>query len=379
MPPTEAQDKGHIAHALELAARAYGRTSPNPLVGAVIVKDGRVVGEGYHHRAGEKHAEILALEEAGEAARGATLYCNLEPCCTIGRTGACTEAIIPAGISRVVVSMRDPNPENSQGLKRLEQAGIEVTLGVGAVDAARLNAPFIKRVTLGLPYTIVKMAMSLDGKIATNTGDSMYITGEESRHKVHQLRNEADAVMVGIGTVLADNPQLNVRIDIADLRHPQKIIVDSKARVPSRCRTITKDPRTIVAVAAKASPTRLQALREVGASVEIIEGSPVRVDVRELMKRLSELGIVNLLIEGGGGLAASLFEAGLVDEVVTFVAPIIVGGTAAPGPVGGQGIKSLTDAHLLSEVTWEQIGSDMMIRGRVVNGEQSPTNVTISE
>jgi diaminohydroxyphosphoribosylaminopyrimidine deaminase/5-amino-6-(5-phosphoribosylamino)uracil reductase len=366
-PPQQLKDQQFMRQVLELARQALGRTSPNPLVGALVVTDDdRIVGQGHHTRAGRPHAEVIAIEEAGELCRGATLYTNLEPCCHQGRTPACVDSIIPAGIRRVVIAHPDPNPlVDCGGIQRLRDAGIEVVEGVLETEARELNAPYLKYIIHELPYVTVKMAMSLDGKIATASGESKWITCDESRRRVHELRNQTDAIMVGIGTVLADDPQLNVRIETPDIRHPQKVIVDSKGRVPNRCRTITTDPRTIVAVASKASPSRVKALESAGARVEIIDGSAVKVDVTRLMYRLAELEIMNVLIEGGGGLAASLFEAGLVDRVVCFVAPLIIGGAEAPSPVGGRGVAQLSEAHYLTDVTYEQSGRDLMISGKV--------------
>ncbi|MCK4593583.1 bifunctional diaminohydroxyphosphoribosylaminopyrimidine deaminase/5-amino-6-(5-phosphoribosylamino)uracil reductase RibD [bacterium] len=375
-----AKDRRHMERALELAAKAYGRTSPNPLVGAVVVRDGEVVGEGYHRRAGEPHAEVEALRDAGGEAKGATLYTNLEPCSHTGRTPPCVDTIVRAEIKRVVAAMEDPNPKvNGGGLDALRGAGIKAEAGLLKKKARKLNGPYIKFITQGLPCTTVKMAVSLDGKIATATGESRWVTGVEARRMVHHFRNYADAVMIGIGTVLADDPRLNVRVRFPDVRHPQKVIVDSKARMPTRGRTITEDPRTIVAVSPKASLSRITSLEDVGARVEVIQGSPVRVDMTRLMRRLAELDIVSVLVEGGGGVAGSLFEAGLVDEVVVFVAPVIIGGKDAPGPVGGRGIEHMIDAHRLVDVTHEQVGDDLMIRGRVRRGYTTNGDVTLSE
>jgi diaminohydroxyphosphoribosylaminopyrimidine deaminase/5-amino-6-(5-phosphoribosylamino)uracil reductase len=381
MPPKfTAKDRRHMERALELAAKGFGRTSPNPMVGAVVVGDGGVVGEGWHRRAGEPHAEVEALREAGSEAGGATLYTTLEPCCHHGRTPPCTEAVLKAGVSRVVVAMEDPNPEvNCRGIEALRAAGVEVQTGLLKKKAKRLNTPYVKFITQGLPYVTVKMALSLDGKIATATGESRWVTGVESRRMVHHFRNYTDAVLIGIGTVLADDPRLNVRVKFPDVRHPQKVIVDSKARMPTRGRTITEEPRTVVAVSPKASLSRITSLEEAGARVEVINGSPVRVDMRGLMKRLAELDIVTVLVEGGGGVAGSLFEAGLVDEVVAFVAPVIIGGLHAPGPVGGRGVERMIDAHRLVDVTYEQVGDDLMIRGRVHEGYRGHRDVTLSE
>jgi len=379
-PRFTAADRRFMERALELAARAYGRTSPNPLVGAVVVRDGETVGEGWHRRAGEPHAEVLALKDAGKKAKGATLYSTLEPCCHHGRTPPCTEAILKAGIGRVVAAMEDPNPEvHCRGLESLRAAGLDVGVGCLRKKAEKLNTPYIKFITRGLPYVTVKTATSLDGKIATFTGDSRWITGLDSRRMVHHFRNYTDAVLIGIRTVLADDPRLDVRVNFPDLRNPQKVIVDSKGRMPTRGRTITQDPRTIVAVSPKASLTRITSLEDAGARVEVIQGTQVRVDMTRLMHRLAELDIVTVLVEGGGGVAGSLFEAGLVDEVVAFIAPVLIGGVKAPGPVGGRGVQRVIDAHHLVDVTFEQVGEDLMIRGRVRRGYKTNGDVTLSE
>jgi len=379
-PHFTATDRRHMERALELAAQAYGRTSPNPLVGAVVVRDGEIVGEGWHRRAGEPHAEVLALKDARGKAKGATLYSTLEPCCHHGRTPPCTEAILKAGIARVVAAMEDPNPGvHSRGLEALRSAGVEVGVGCLRKKAEKLNTPYIKFITKGLPYVTVKTAASLDGKIATSTGDSRWITGLDSRRMVHHFRNYTDAVLIGIRTVLADDPRLDVRVNFPDLRHPQKVIVDSKGRMPTRGRTITPDPRTIVAVSPKASLTRITSLEDAGARVEVIQGSQVRVDMTRLMRRLAELDIVTVLVEGGGGVSGSLFEAGLVDEVVAFIAPMLIGGVKAPGPVGGRGVQRVIDAHRLVDVTFEQVGEDLMIRGKVRRGYKTNGDVTLSE
>jgi len=379
-PRFTATDRRFMERALELAARAYGRTSPNPLVGAVVVRDGETVGEGWHRSAGEPHAEVVALKDAGGKAKGATLYSTLEPCCTHGRTPPCTQAILKAGIGRVVASMEDPNPEiHCRGLEALRAGGVEVGGGCLKRKAQKLNTPYIKFITHGLPYVTVKTATSLDGKIATFTGDSRWITGLESRRMVHHFRNYTDAVLIGIRTVLADDPRLDVRVDFPDVRHPQKVIVDSKGRMPTRGRTITQKPRTIVAVSPKASLSRITSLEDAGARVEVIHGTQVRVDMTGLMKRLAELDIVTVLVEGGGGVAGSLFEAGLVDEVVAFIAPVLIGGVKAPGPVGGQGVQRVIDAHRLVDVTFEQVGEDLMIRGKVRRGYKPNGDVTLSE
>ncbi|MCL6635390.1 MAG: bifunctional diaminohydroxyphosphoribosylaminopyrimidine deaminase/5-amino-6-(5-phosphoribosylamino)uracil reductase RibD, partial [Peptococcaceae bacterium] len=333
-------DRHYMRMALELAGRARGRTSPNPMVGAVVVKDGKVVGSGYHLRAGTPHAEVHALNEAGEKARGATLYVTLEPCCHYGRTGPCSEAVIGAGIARVVVAMTDPNPKVAGGgIKRLREAGIEVTLGVLEEEARELNEVFIKYITTGRPFVVAKAAMSLDGKIATRSGRSKWITGPEARAYGHQLRDWYDAIMVGIGTVLADDPSLTARLPGGKGRDPVRVILDSRARIPLNAGVLTRrsGAPTIIAATAAAPQAKLAALRRAGARVLVVNDGP-RVDLAGLMKLLAEQEITSVLIEGGSGVHGSALAAGIVDKVAWFIAPRIIGGREAPGPVGGEGV-----------------------------------------
>uniref|UniRef100_A0A7C2EIW4 Riboflavin biosynthesis protein RibD n=1 Tax=Ammonifex degensii TaxID=42838 RepID=A0A7C2EIW4_9THEO len=357
-------DEAFIRRTLKLAARAQGLTSPNPLVGAVVVRDGRVVGEGYHRRAGLPHAEIEALQAAGEAARGATLYVNLEPCCHTGRTGPCTEAIIAAGVKRVVAAMVDPNPlVAGKGIARLREAGIEVAVGVLEEEARRLNEAFIKYVTARRPFVILKTAMSLDGKIATVTGESRWITGEAAREYVHQLRNTCDAVLVGIGTVLKDDPSLTTRLPEGG-RDPVRVILDSSARLPLAARVLNQDSEapTLVATTEVAPAERLAALRQAGAEVLVCGRGP-QVNLDLLLAELATREIVSVLVEGGSTVNASFLLQGLVDKVVWFIAPRIIGGREALGPVGGSGIRHLARAIRLTETVVKQLGADLCVEG----------------
>lgn len=362
-------DQYFMTKALALAARGRGRTSPNPMVGAVIVKDGKIIGAGYHAKAGTPHAEIHALRQAGSEAKGATLYVTLEPCCHFGRTPPCTEAIIAAGLARVVVAMRDPNPlVCGGGLARLRQAGIEVEEGIMEAQATRLNEAFIKWVTTGQPFVVLKSAITLDGKIATVTGQSQWITGPIARKRVHILRDTYDAVMVGIGTVLADNPHLTVRLP-KEGRNPVRVIVDSQARTPLTSHVINDGVApTIVAVAEGAPAARVAALMQAGVRIFSLPRHQQGVDLRALFARLGQEKITSVLVEGGATLAASVLSAGIVDKVCYFVAPKIIGGAAAPGPVGGDGIASLAEAYQLSEITVEQLGQDVLISGYLQKG-----------
>lgn len=362
--------------ALELAARARGRTSPNPMVGAVVVKDGQVVGKGCHLKAGTPHAEIHALREAGEKARGATLYVTLEPCCHHGRTGPCTEAILNAGIAQVFVAMTDPNPlVAGKGIELLRQAGVKVESGLLKEEALRLNEVFIKYISSGLPFVVLKAAMSLDGKIATRTGESQWITGPEARSQGHQLRDWYDAILVGVGTVLADNPSLTTRLPGNGGRDPLRVILDSTARTPPDAKVINQESTaaTVVAVTPQAPPERIEALKKAGAEVLVVPpknsggGDAAGVDLAELMQQLGKREITSVLIEGGGRVHGSALASGIADKVVWFIAPKIIGGNEAPGPVGGTGIDRLANAVRLRDIELKCVGDDICIKGYISN------------
>jgi diaminohydroxyphosphoribosylaminopyrimidine deaminase / 5-amino-6-(5-phosphoribosylamino)uracil reductase len=328
----------YLRRALELATRGLGRTSPNPAVGAVVVSDGQIVGEGYHRRAGEPHAERVALLAAGEAARGADLYCTLEPCCHQGRTPPCTELIIASGVRRLWYASADPDPRCAgQGAARLREAGVEVHPGLLAGEADRLNEAYFKHKHSGLPFVTLKLAMSLDGKVATRTGHSRWITGEAARELVHQWRDQSDAVVVGVGTVLADDPQLTVRPDPADGRQPLRVIVDSWARTAVTARAVSREHRAcLVAVTGAAPADRAEALRATGAEVLILPETGGRVDLGALMSELGRRDVMSVLCEGGPGLAAGLVAGGLVDKYRLLHAALLIGaeGLSAIGPLG---------------------------------------------
>ena len=356
--------------AIALAARGAGHTSPNPVVGAVAVCGGRVVGEGYHRRAGEAHAEVEALRQAGESAAGATLYVTLEPCNHHGRTSPCTEAIIAAGIAEVYYAVPDPNPRVAgRGHQRLVNAGVVVHIGPGTQEASHLNRFFFHYITAGRPYVIAKFAASLDGKIATRTGESQWITGSEARLAGHQLRHLCDGIVLGAGTAIADNPHLTTRLpNNPSPRHPLRILLDSRGRVPLSVRLF--DPalpgRTLVATTAAMPVSRCQALTARGVEIVVL---PVtargRVNVSALLDELGRRELTSLLVEGGGELLGSFFAAGLVNEVWAFLAPRIIGGEDAPGPVGGQGVARLADAFALAGLSTERIGPDILVRGHL--------------
>ena len=360
-------DSDYMRRAIELAKRARGFTNPNPMVGAVIVKDGRIIGEGYHERCGELHAERNAFKNLTESAVGATIYVTLEPCCHYGKTPPCTEAIIENGIAKVVIGSRDPNPlVSGKGAKLLREHGIEVVEDFLREECDKLNPIFFHYITKKLPYVTLKYAMSADGKIATKTGESKWITGDEARQEVQYLRHESMAIMVGIGTVLSDDPMLNVRID--GLKSPVRVICDSHLQIPvdSKIVKTAKDIRTILAFAEPEDAgitedfaAKKKALTDAG--VELLSVGSGRVDLRELMLKLGEMGIDSVLVEGGGTLNDSLRAAGLVNRVYVYIAPKIIGGSGAKSPVSGEGIDRLSDALLLKLVSVKQIGEDVRL------------------
>ena len=359
-------DEQMMARAISLARNGLGRTSPNPLVGAVIVRDGRIVAEGWHRKAGTPHAEIHALNMAGELARGATVYVSLEPCAHYGRTGPCARALVEAGVSRVVVAMTDPNPKVAgKGIAILQEAGIEVTTGVLEQEARQLNEVFLKWMTTGLPFVALKTAMTLDGKIATAAGQSQWITNEASRYETHRLRDIYDGILVGINTALADNPSLTTRLKEYQGRNPVRIVVDSRARLPLTAKLVTDGAaRTIVAVTEQASAERVEALRSAGVEI-IVAGSSNHVDMQSLMEQLGAMKISSLLVEGGGSVNFSLLQAGLVDRVYAFIAPKLVGGRDALTPVEGEGFQELDRAVELENIQLRQLGSDVLLTGIV--------------
>ena len=354
-----------MKRALELAACGLGRTSPNPAVGAVVVRDGAIVGEGYHRRAGEPHAERVALANAGEAARDAQIYVSLEPCCHHGRTPPCTDAIAEAGIASVVYALQDPDPLCAGGGEAaLRAAGIDVQGGFMAEEAGRLLEGYIRHRRTGRPLMTVKLAMSLDGRIATRTGDSRWISGEQSRGIVHRLRDRCDVVMVGAGTVLADDPSLTTR-DVPGGRDALRVIADSRARTPASARVIHQesDAGCLIACTDAAPPERVQALRDAGAEVVVLPERAGRVDLGALMDELGARGALNVLIEGGGGLVAGALEAGVVDRMLLFYAPLIIGGEDAVAGVAGAGVARVADAPKLRDVTTRRVGDDLLVEG----------------
>lgn len=364
-------DAAHVAfmqRALDLARRAKGRTSPNPLVGAVIVKNGKVIGEGYHQKAGTPHAEIHALNAVGENAKGATLYTNLEPCCHWGRTPPCTEALIRAGIAEVYIAAVDPNPSVAgNGVRQLEKAGICVHVGVCQQEAEQLNEVHTKYIQTGLPFVILKIAMSLDGKIATVSGASQWITSGASRQRGHEIRDAVDAILVGRGTVESDNPTLTTRFQNRQGLDAIRIVMDSHGRTPTDARIFNAESSAgvIVAVTSEAPIDNIKALEASGAEVITVPAAHGnRVCFKGLMEILGKREITSILIEGGGEINASAVAAGIVDKVMCFVAPIIIGGRNAPGPIGGEGVSSLMDVPHLQRISITQMpDADFLIEG----------------
>lgn len=360
-----------MREALAQAARGRGFTSPNPAVGAVLVKSGRIIGRGYHRQAGKPHAEVEALRDAArqnQSTKGATLYVTLEPCCTHGRTPPCTEAIIAAGIRRVVVAATDPNPHHAgRGMRLLKRHGLEVHTGVLRAEATRLNEAFNHWIVHRTPFVTIKAALTLDGRIATATGDSQWITGEAARrHAMQHFRRNADAILVGINTILADDPSLTYRGPGARRKSWRRIMLDSQARTPLTAQVVNDAgaAQTLIVVANGAPAGRVAALRRQGTVMEApTDGG--RIDLRWLLEQLGGEGVTNLLVEGGGEVNASFLEAGLVQRIACYYAPKILGGRNARPAVGGEGVASLTAAHELDDVEFRPLGRDWLVTGLI--------------
>lgn len=359
-----------MRRALELAERGWGRVSPNPMVGTLVVddRDGSVLGEGWHEGPGTRHAEVMALAAAGDLARGATVVCTLEPCNHFGRTPPCTRALIDAGVARVVVATTDPNlGDDTPGIVELRDAGIEVELGVMAAESRRLNRAFERHVTSGLPSVTLKMASSLDGKTAATDGSSRWITGEASRADVQRLRAWADAVLVGAGTAIADDPSLTVRdARFAEARAPMRVVVDTAGRVPATGHLFDGSAPTLIATSDLTPEDRIRGWTAAGADVAVLERDDAGgVSLAALLHHLGKHDVQGVLVEGGATLAWSLVRDRLIDDAVLYVAPILVGGAAAPGVVGGGGFAPVADALQLTFDTAERIGSDIRLEAHV--------------
>jgi len=352
----------YMERALNLAAKAKGLVSPNPMVGAVLVNDDQIVGEGFHKKAGEAHAEVLCLQEAGQLAKNATLYVTLEPCSHYGKTPPCTEAIIRAGVSNVVIAMEDPNPlVAGRGIKFLKDQGIKVVTGVMEEQARALNQVFIKYITTQKPFVAVKLASTLDGKLATKTGDSKWITGSMAREYVHQLRSEYDSIMVGINTVLADDPSLNCRIDSPNRRDPIRIVLDSNLRIPLDAKIINSSPTAPLIVFTTAdNQEKIKELTEKG--VEVIEQKrETRLTIDFVMTELAQRQISSVFVEGGSDVIWSCFQEGFVDKYYMFIAPKIVGGKEAVPLIGGDGIEIMDNAIKMKWQETRFLGDDLLL------------------
>jgi diaminohydroxyphosphoribosylaminopyrimidine deaminase/5-amino-6-(5-phosphoribosylamino)uracil reductase len=383
---TPKTDADWMAHASRLALRGEGAVGPNPLVGAVVVRDGKLLGEGWHERWGGPHAERNALAHCTESPAGSTVYVTLEPCCHHGKTPPCTEALIEARVARVVVGLTDPNPlVAGRGIAQLRAAGVEVTTGVLADELARQNRVFLKFITERRPWVVMKSAMTLDGKIATASGHSHWVTGPEARQRVHEMRRRYMAIMVGIGTVLADDPMLNCRLPLqptteqpagtscrmvsldGSSRQPIRIVVDSLAHTPLESKLVqtARPQRTVLAHTIDAPAERLEALRAAGVETWLCTSSEGHVDLDDLMVQAAAAGIDSILLEGGGMLNAGMLRAGEVDEVACFIAPKFVGGRDAKTPVEGRGVVTMDEAWPIEGLEVEHVGQDLLVTGLI--------------
>ena len=357
----------HMQRALSLARQALGSTSPNPSVGAVVVKGGEVVGEGFTQPPGQAHAEIVALRQAGEQACGGILYTTLEPCSHHGRTPPCTNAILEAGIIEVHAAMTDPNPHvDGNGLAALRSAGVRTHVGEGEEEARKIVEAYLKLVETGLPMVTVKFAASLDGRLATRTGESQWITGDEALRLAHKLRAASDAIMIGINTVLVDDSRLTARDSLGEPleRQPLRVVVDSKGRMPLGARMLGEPGHTVVAVGSIDDAARERIQTAGGEIVQAPSGNG-GVDLAGLMRRLADRDVASVMVEGGGTLIGALFDKGLVDKVVACIAPTVIGGKDAPSAVMGLGAECLSDAVRLRRVEVEPLGRDVLVVGYV--------------
>jgi len=367
-PPAAAGDLGAMRAALSLARRGLGSVWPNPAVGCVIVNDGRVVGRGWTQSGGRPHGETEALRRAGAAARGAAAYVSLEPCCHWGRTPPCVDALVAAGVRRVVVALEDPDPRVAgEGLRRLRAAGLEVEVGLCAEEAAEVNAGFLSRLRLGRPLVTLKFATSLDGRLATASGESQWISGPPARERAHALRASHDAIMVGTGTVIADDPQLTCRLPGLDQRSPVRVVIDRHLRIPSAARLIVDAGLvpTWVLTSRSADPDRRAAFLANGVIlIDVDLGRDGQIDLAAALATLAERGITRLLVEGGAHVAAAFIRAGLVDRLVWVHAPLVIGGDGIPA-IAGLDVAALADAAAFERLATETIGEDVLTTFRV--------------
>ena len=352
--------------ALFLAAKVSGYTSPDPCVGAVIVKNNKVISCGYHNKFASPHAESFAVKKAGKKARGATLYINLEPCSHYGNNPPCADIVVRSGIKRVVAAMKDPNPlVNGKGFKILRKAGVKVETGLFNKEANKLNEFFVKHITTGYPFVILKLALTLDGKIATRTGDSRWISNKKSRDHVHSIRRSVDAVMSGIGTVLKDDPLFSARKGKKTVKQPYKIIIDPLAVIPLSSKVLKDPSKAIIVSTKKASAKKIERLKALGVRVMIAGEKGSKIDLKNVFRTLGSENITSVLIEGGGNTAAHAIEQGVVDKAVFFIAPKIIGGRDALTPVEGSGIKSMRNAVGLKNIKITRFDDDIMVEGYI--------------
>jgi len=367
-------DRRFLARAIALAGRARGRTSPNPMVGAVVVSGGRVIGEGWHTRPGAPHAEVVALERAGARARGARLYVNLEPCCHHGRTPPCTDAILAAGVAEVVASMRDPDRRvNGRGVRVLRGAGVRVRVGGLRREAAQLNEAFLRWQRAGSPFVTLKAGMTVDGRIATSSGESRWITSPAARAAARRLRRRHDAVVVGVGTILADDPVLRTGGADAVLDGgPARVVLDSRLRTPPGARILRSAGGPVLVITAAGAPAgRRRRLERAGAVVIEVAGGAGGVDIREALRELGRRGLANVLIEGGGEVLGSALDAGIGDRVVLFIAPRLLGGRTARPAFGGTGPGRLAESAELRSPRLRRVGADWLVEARLVHRRRS--------
>lgn len=357
-------DEYYMGLAINLARKGIGKVNPNPMVGAVIVKDNKIVGTGYHEKYGGKHAEINAIENSRESLNGSTMYINLEPCSHFGKTPPCVDKIIESKINKVVIASVDPNPlVQGKGVKKLRDAGIEVKVGVLDEENKKLNEVFLKYIKNKKPFVVMKVAMSLDGKISTTTGQSKWISCDESRRYVHKLRSQVMSILVGINTVIKDNPMLDCRLENG--KNPIRIIVDTTLKIPidSKIVSSSKSIRTIVVTTKNANRNVMKLLEDKGVEILTVNLKNNLVDLKEMINKLGELNIDSILIEGGSSLNFSAINENIVDKIQVYVAPIILGGESSKTPIGGQGVDDIKEAFKLHRLEYKQVGSDILIEG----------------
>lgn len=362
----EILEKFYMNLAIELAKKGRGRVSPNPLVGAVIVKRQKIIGQGYHEEFGKSHAEVNAIDSSSESVEGSSIYVTLEPCSYYGKTPPCVDKIIECKIAKVIIGTLDPNPlVAGKGIEKLRKAGIEVIVGVLEKECMQINEIFMKYIVEKIPFVIMKSAMSLDGKIATKTGESKWITSESARIKVHELRNEVSSIMIGIQTVIVDNPRLSCRIE--NTSNPIRIVVDSSLRIPIESNIVqsANEISTIVATTKNSDSMKINELEKLGVRVMIIPEKDNRVDLKILMKELGKLKIDSILLEGGATLNYSALESNIIDKVQMYIAPKIIGGNTSKTPVGGSGIDFLKNAYNIEDLKFELVGKDILIEGYI--------------